>query len=339
MTVADVLPAELLEAARERFAANWQVSLAGQRFVVRPQSPLPSGQVQRIVPEPRQLLNAMASTFATRGVPAAGLLPIRWGRDTDLTISAVQALDPWLKDGINRVWREGFLPQPVVRFTGERDAQGHLKEGYLTSFCNVSCVQRIASVADHVRLLDIWIEALSAIGIHARRLTIQGDLVCWQRGPVSGITWFITCDSAVFADAVLLWHNDNPLSMATDIGSGLERIRWILSRANWAETTFGPAARRFDTELLDAVRTATLLVMAGIRPSASGTGSALRRVLRSIPSDMAAAGLGRLVRAQRAYWTAIGMTGPDWPQLATLVEDEVLAMTATRPTYARNVCP
>lgn len=281
----------------------------------------------------------MALTFATNGVSPAELLPIRWGRDTDLTISAIQALDPWLKDGADRVWREGFLPQPVVRFTGERDAEGHLVPGYLTSFCNVSCVQRIASVAEHVRLLDVWIEALSAIGIHARRLAIHGELTCWQRGPVGGVTWFITCDGVAFADAVLLWHNDNPQHLATDIGSGLERIRWLLSRESWAETTFGPAALRFEAELLDAVRTATLLVMAGIRPSASGAGAALRRVLRAIPPDMAAAGLGRLVRAQRAYWTATGKTGPDWPQLATAIEDEVLAMAAGRPSYARNDSP
>lgn len=118
----------------------------------------------------------MQRELADHGVHRPPLLPIRWGRDTDLLISAIQGLDPWLKDGANRVWREGFLPQPVVRFTGERDAGGRLRDGFLTSFVNLSCVQRISGVDRHVELLDAWLDALSAVGIHAGRLRITGNL-------------------------------------------------------------------------------------------------------------------------------------------------------------------
>ncbi|MGW2588632.1 hypothetical protein ACWCYZ_46805, partial [Streptomyces virginiae] len=50
-----------------------------------------------------------------------------------------------------------------------------------------------------------------------------------------------------------------------------------------------------------------------------------RRVLRTVPEPAARTGLGRVVRAQRDYWAGAGMTGPAWPALATLLEDEVLA--------------
>jgi hypothetical protein len=39
----------------------------------------------------------MARYLGRQGVLRAPLLPVRWGRDTDLTISAVQGLDPWLQ--------------------------------------------------------------------------------------------------------------------------------------------------------------------------------------------------------------------------------------------------
>lgn len=316
---------ELLGVITNRFGDRWQITLEGRRLALRPHAPRRRAPNRPPMPEADYLLRRISATFGARGISTAEPLPIRWGRDTDLTISAIQALDPWLKDGINRVWREGFITQPVIRFTAERDCDNQLEPGYLTSFINLSCVQRIANVAEHAAIIDIWIEAMSAIGIHAGRLSIGGQLNVWRRGRVSGITLFLTCDGIAFADAVLLWHTGSTDHLATDLGSGLERIRWLLAQHDWAETVFGDVSHRWSLDLLDSIRTATLMVMAGIRPSSRGAGAALRRVLRPVPSEMAAAGLGRLVRAQRAYWTQAGMTGISWPHIATIIENEVLA--------------
>lgn len=273
-------------------------------------------------------MNVIGNEFARLGVPRPALLPLRWGRDTDLLVSAIQGLDPWLKDGCPRVLREGYLPQPVVRFTGERDDAGVLQDGFLTAFVNLSCVQRVSGPERHVELFDGWIAALSALGIHAGRLTIRGDLSVWQRGSVSGVTLFCDCDGVGFSDAVLLWHTDEPGRMATDIGSGLERLRWLLSAGSWRSAAFGDAPARCSTDTLDAVRTATLMVMNGIAPSGRGPRHALHRVLRRIPPELAAVGLGRLVRHQRAYWSAVGVPGPPWPVVATAIEDGVLGYGA-----------
>lgn len=138
----------------------------------------------------------------------------------------------------------------------------------------------------------------------------------------------MSCDGIGLADAVLLWHTANPSCLATDLGSGLERLRWLLSPQSWAETVFEADAERFDVDMLDAVRTATLLIMSGVRPGAHGAGGAVRRVARRIPVTVAASGLGRLVRAQRTYWNEIGMVGPPWPQVAEILEVEVLTREA-----------
>lgn len=319
--MADLLTEELIDALRRRFAQRWQVDVHGSELMMRPRKPVP-GRPQRRTPSPGEIVRRVERVFADLGVPRAPLLPIRWGRDTDLLISAIQGLDPWLKDGVDRVWREGFLPQPVIRLNGKRDEAGRLCDGFLTSFVNVSCIQRIPGIHRHVELIDIWLDALSAVGIHAGRLRITGDLEVWQRATVSGLTLHMSCNGLGFADAVLLWHTADPSHMATDLGSGLERLRWLQSARPWAQTVFGPEAARFDVDVLDAIRTGTLLVMAGVQPG--GHGGALRRVVRQIPAKMAASGLGRLVRAQRAHWTEVGMAGPPWPQAAEALEAEVL---------------
>ncbi len=333
------ITAGLLDALRNRFADRWDIDVVdGRRLTMRPRVTVGTARPKRTIVRPGHLIDTMSAVFAANGVLRAEPLPIRWGRDTDLTISAIQALDPWLKDGVNLAWREGFVAQPVVRFTGERDRHGKLKDGYLTSFVNLSCVHRVTGPEHHIDLVDTWIGSLSAIGIHAGRLELIGDLSVWERGPVSGITLFLTCDGIGFADAVLLWHSSRPEFMASDIGSGLERLCWLTSPKPWAETVFGPFVEWWEIDLLDAVRTATLLVMAGILPGPHGAGSALRRVLRQVRPEMAVAGLGRIVRAQRAYWIETGVTGPAWPHLTTVIENEILTV-AGRSGHANNMSP
>jgi hypothetical protein len=316
----------LISALDHQFRERWHVGTHGRHLVMRHRSVTAGSAPPRRALSPATVLDLVGKEFAGAGVPRSPLLPLRWGRDTDLLISAVQGLDPWLKDGRRQVLREGYLPQPVVRFTGERDGSGRLRDGFLTSFVNLSCAQRIPDVERHVELMDTWISALSAVGIHAGRLSIHADLTPWRRGPVSGITIFIDCDGTSFSDAVLLWNTANPAHLATDIGSGLERLCWLLSPDPWHQTVFGDDSRLWPGDVLDSIRTATLLVMNGIRPSSRGPGLALRRVLCRVPQPMAAAGLGRLVRTQRSYWATTGVTGSTWPSIATVIEDGVLAL-------------
>ncbi|WP_157631613.1 hypothetical protein [Catelliglobosispora koreensis] len=291
--------------------------------------------LRRRCPSPHQIASTMRESLQHSGLlTGAPLLPLRWNRDTDLTISAVQALDPWLKDARPIVWREGFLAQPVVRFTGERDASGNLAEGFLTAFTNLSYVQRIAHPRQLADLLDSWFTALSAVGLHAGRLTVQGSLQTWHRPPVSGITLFFEADGVGLGDAVLLWNSQQPTFMAADIGSGLERLRWAISGQAWPEAAFGQECAYYESPLLDAIRTAVLMLMSGIRPAHRGPGAALRGVARAIEPNLARTGLSRVVRAQCAYWRGLGVTGMAWPAITSALEDEVLRHP--RPAGRRN---
>lgn len=317
--------AQLVDALHARFDDRWLIQVDGSSLEMEPRRPVAGKPKQSSDTSPGAMVQQMERALGLWGVRRDALLPIRWHRDTDLCISAIQAFDPWLKDAEPRVWREGFLPQPVVRFTGERGPDGRLVDGFLTAFVNLSCVMRIDSVERHIELLDAWIAAFSAAGLHAGRLVLHGDLDVWTRDTVAGITVAIDADGIGLGDAVLLWNRDKPQFMASDLGSGLERFRWLLTGQSWARSTFGDLATDWDWRVLDAVRAGTLLAMSGICPTPRGAGSAVRRVLRDVPKTVAAAGLGRLVRAQRTYWTSIGATGLEWHQVSHLLEDEALS--------------
>jgi hypothetical protein len=305
--------AQLLDALRTRFNSRWDIRVDGSSLRMEPRRPVVGKPKRSGDTSPSGVVCQMERSLATCGIRRDALLPIRWHRDTDLCISAIQALDPWLKDAQPRVWREGFLPQPVVRFTGERGPDGRLLDGFLTAFVNLSCVMRIESLERHVELLDAWIAAFSATGLHAGRLTLHGDLDVWTR------------DTVGLGDAVLLWNRGKSEYMASDLGSGLERLCWLLTGEVWGESTFGGLAGLWDWRVLDAVRAGTLLAMHGIRASSRGAGSALRRTVREVPANMAVAGLGRVVRAQHSYWASLGVTGLGWPEVTIAVEDEVLS--------------
>jgi hypothetical protein len=314
----------LLDALVHRFGSRWDIKEAGGDLRMTRRGPAPS-VLRRSLPQ-LELVAGLRTAIEGSGLIAGQpLLPVRWRRDTDLTISAVQALDPWLKDNRPYVWREGFLPQPVVRTSGMGRNGEPLPDGLLSSFVNISYVQRIPAVAAHADLLDHWIGALSAVGLHAGRLTVRGRLDLWHRPPVSGITLSIDCDDRELGDAVLLWNTDRPDHLGSDLGSGLERLAWVLSDQPWKRAAFGELARWHDLTLLDASRTATLLLMSGVRPHPRGAGGTLRATARRIDPAVAVSGLSRLVRAHHRHWAALGVQGPSWPMVASALEDEVLA--------------
>lgn len=270
-----------------------------------------------------ELLATLEDAFAARGVPRDACIPLRWGRETELAISAVQALDPLLKDGRPVTYRSGFIPQPVVRFTGERDADGELLDGYLTSFVNVSRVQPIQSIDEYAAVLDDWLYVLSRLGFHARHISLYGQLKVWHRRQVAGVTLMFRHLDVTLGDIVLLWNRENPQCMAVDLGTGLERLAWARTLRSWNELIFGSLAGAAPAPTLDALRTATLLLGNGIMPAARGAGGVTRRILGAIPPTSVRLGVSAAVRAAHRYWTTVEALPVPWHVVATCVEQEV----------------
>lgn len=308
---------------RQALGAHWEFSVNGDALEIQHLRRGSPYHPPRRSPSWEELLGTLEEGFAAQGIPRDACLPLRWGRETELTISAVQALDPLLKEGRLETYRRGFIPQPVVRFTGQRTASGELCDGFLTSFVNVSCVQPVGSIDEYGAILDAWLSVLSQLGFHARHISIYGRLVVWQRRQVKGITLRFRHLDLTLGDIVLLWNAENPLRMGVDLGTSLERLAWARTLRSWHELIFGPLAGAAPPSALDAIRTATLLLGHGITPSARGAGGVTRRVLGTLTPEAVRLGVSAAVRSSHQFWTTIAALPVPWPVVASGIEQEV----------------
>ncbi|MEJ8650764.1 hypothetical protein WKI65_22400 [Streptomyces sp. MS1.AVA.3] len=215
------------------------------------------------------------------------------------------------------------MAQPVVRFTGERDGCGALRDGFLTAFVNVSCVQPIHELDQYATAFDQWLSVLSRLGLHARHITLDGRLAIWRRREVEGITLRFRHAGLALGDIVLLWNADDPDHMAVDLGTGLERLAWARSRHTWPELIFGTYSEAAPVAVLDAIRTATLLLGHGIIPASRGPGSITRRVLATIPPDLSPLGISAAIRSDHDFWTSVEKLPAPWPAVTQLAEKEL----------------
>ncbi|MCY0927042.1 hypothetical protein OTB20_12685 [Streptomyces sp. H27-H1] len=322
-TAGDVLALRIPTVLRTALGTHWEFTVDGPRIEIQhPHRGTPYRPPRR-PPSWKGLLHSLQTAFADTGAPRDDCLPLRWGRDTELTISAVQALDPLLKDGRPQTYRQGFLPQPVVRFTGERDASGDLCDGFLTSFVNVSRVQPIERLDEYGNILDGWLSVLSQLGFHARHMSARGTLTPWRRREVAGITLHFRHLGLDLGDIVLLWNADDPTCMAVDLGTGLERLAWARTQQHWPALVYGRFAEMAPPATLDAVRTATLLLGHGINPAPRGAGGVTRRVIGTIDPDVAHLGVSAIVREAFNYWSHCGVLRVPWPTIAGLIEEEL----------------
>jgi hypothetical protein len=314
---------QAVTALRQVLGPSWEFTIDGTNLEIRHRHRGSPYAPPRRPPSWAELLRTLEEAFAARGVPRDSCIPLRWGRETELTISAVQALDPLLKDGRPMTYRSGFLPQPVVRFTGERDRNGELLDGYLTSFVNVSRVQPIQSIDEYANVLDDWLYVLSRLGFHARHISVYGQLKVWHRRQVAGVTLMFRHLDLTLGDIVLLWNIENPQHMAVDLGTGLERLAWARTLRNWNDLVFGPLAGAAPSSALDAIRTATLLLGNGITPAARGAGGLTRRVLGTLAFESVGLGVSAAVRASHGYWSTIAALRTPWPVIAAGIEQEL----------------
>ncbi|GAA3368741.1 hypothetical protein GCM10020367_08320 [Streptomyces sannanensis] len=318
-----MLTAQLPGVLRKALGPHWEFTLDGDHLTIEhPQRGTPYHPPRHDLPW-LELLATLQSAFADTGVPRAECLPLRWGRETELTISAVQALDPYLKHRQPVPYRQGFLPQPVVRLTGQRDEHGNLRDGFLTAFVNASRIQTITDVSTYGTVLDEWLTVLSRLSLHARHITIHGNLKIWRRRQVAGITLRYDHASVPLGDIVLLWNADDPTYMAVDLGTALERLSWVRSRRPWHSVVHGDHARHTAPDALDAIRTATLLLGSGIPAAQRGPGATVRRMAGRIQPAAAMTGLSQAIRIYHTFWSLVSPLA-DWPSVAHALEGAVL---------------
>lgn len=318
---------QLVSALRHTLGPSWEISVAGTKLAVEHHDRGTPYRPPRNAPSWTKLLDDLADGFRNQGIARDDCLPLRWGRDTELTISAIQALDPLLKDGRAVTHRQGFIPQPVVRLNAKREPSGALSAGHLTSFVNTSCVLPISAVEEYATTFDAWLSVLSRLGLHARHISLYGDLSVWRRREVEGITLRFRHLDHTFGDQVLLWNAANPDRLAVDLGTGLEQLAWTRTDQPWDQLIFADLATVAPPPLLDALRTATLLFGSGIRPASRGPGSITRRVIAPLRQRGVGLGVSAAVRRFDHFWSTVTPMSTPWPSVVSMIEDECARQT------------
>jgi hypothetical protein len=166
---------------------------------------------------------------------------------------------------------------------------------------------------------------LSRLGLHARHIDLRGRLTTWRRDTVEGMTLRFRHAGLELGDIVLIWNADDPSFLASDLGTGLERLRWVITRRRWADAVFGSSTDAAGLVELDSLRTAVLLVGAGVLPAARGPGNATRKILRGVPRLPATVGLSAAVRAAHRFWSLTTANLLPWPEITRRIESEVLS--------------
>jgi len=311
----------VVAALRRTFGPEWTVDTNGLQLSIEHRLSTSPFRPRRSPLDWHELLNRLHAAFDAQGFEQAAPLPLRWGKETDFTISAIQAFDPYVKQAQPFTYRDGYLPQPVVRLSAKRDVAGRLLPGRLTSFVNVSLVRRIASLDEYAATVGIWLSAISAIGLHARHIRTYGSLQIWHRREVSGITLRFDHAALPIGDLVLIWNTNDPAFMVADLGSGLETLKRACTRAEWTRMVFGNLADYASSDTLDAIRTVTLMIGSGIRPTARGPGSAVRRLIRGIPASEMPLGTSTAVRAAYEFWTLTAPMQAPWHEITRLLDE------------------
>lgn len=294
---------EFVDGFRRCFPVDrWRLTVEGDRFEVVARDAR-RGRPGRAHTTWAWLVGQLTREFEVRGVGRDALMPLSYARGSEVLHSAVQALDPYLKDGRPYVYRSGFLPQPVVRARFDPAA---LRQGFLSAFVNASRVHPVASVAAYAEAVREGTEVLIAAGLDRRALHLSGDLAGWVREEVEGMTIRLHADRTEVGDFVFVQSRAHQRQRALDMGFSLERFAWAASGRPWDDLVFGSASGLAPRGELDALRTAVLLVGSGIDPSVSGPGKIAKRALR-LWSSTERAVPRRFVAEMHDFWASTGV--------------------------------
>jgi hypothetical protein len=255
----------------------------------------------------RDLLSEVEQRFEHVGVQRDLLMPLSYSRGSEVLNSAVQAMDPYVKDGKSFVLRRGLMLQPVVRLGSADTDTRLLPPGFLTSFVSLSRVHPIDTFADYARAAregaDILVDLLSDV----RGVRLSGSLSGWRREEVEGFTLRIHVGNVELGDFVFVRGIKHPDKTAFDMGVSVERLRWMLTGMEWHSSTFGNGYLEADATGLDALRTAVLLVGNGIDAAPRGRGSVTRRVIRRAREFGAEDISLAYVEEMHEFWSSTGI--------------------------------
>lgn len=186
-------------------------------------------------------------------------------RDTIFIVAGVQYLSDFLRGRKEGDGVKYFIPQPVIR-TKYRDFVG---EGSVSSFVNLSTAQIPSSPEAHLSQINNWMDYVSKIGLNLRDFVLkfeetEGENFTGFWANAKGNVLTFNYGGLEVGDAGYLQVEGRPF--ITDVGFGLERLLWAVNKEEHFSDLLGPRPFSFgnDYQLLDSVRTSTLISLSGL---------------------------------------------------------------------------
>jgi hypothetical protein len=244
-----------------------------------------TGSVARVPVFWEEVWSRLRKTFVSAGFAQLSTISIATDRrrGTLFLGSGLQILEPVIFDESPQFKGPLFIHQPVVRLNYLSRTQ---HAGYGTSFVNLCTEQTRATAADYLVHLDLWLIAIrSTLGM---KVEVALENCQWRGGPFEGTQLNVFAAGVLVGDAIFIESASGGASTLlpiVDFSFGLERLVGAANGSRDFWPYVGPlpdsalAAHRTG---LDAIKTATLLVLAGVSPSARRHGRELRRLYRRI---------------------------------------------------------
>lgn len=195
--------------------------------------------------------------------------------------AGVQILDSIIHEEKEIFSEKIYVAQPVFR-TQFIDKIG---EGISSSFINIATEMVNKSPEEHFMILNKWMQLLEGFGLNKENMILKSveRYSKWGKRRFSCKILKIHYNGWGLGDAAYIdmpQDSRNNISIS-DIGFGLERIKWLLSPDKSYFQSIVPSDKElveFDSELIDYVRTLTLLAGSGVKPSNNAHGYRFRQL-------------------------------------------------------------
>lgn len=258
---------------------------------------------------PLELWDEFGPQFTNRGYSTASPAPIENEEGTTFfTVAGIQAFGDVLFGDRSTETTPALVAQPSIR-TSARDFVGQ-RDGITTSFVNLATIRTDADVNDFVSDLDVWLDALSALGLFVSDCSLITNTHIgedWGTGQFNKYTLTLTYGGLELGEFGLLMdfpQESRPDLTVIDCGFSLERICWALNRTPSFSPIIGPirGAMHHSLRYLDLVRTLTLMSAGEIKPSGEGTGYRFRQFVEDIVQRDPMGDCSELIRYYHEYW-------------------------------------
>lgn len=227
----------------------------------------------------QQLVQALLLHFSEY----RNIAPVRVVSESEpfFVTSGVQRYEPFFNGNEPLDIPRTIQIQPVIR-TNYRESVG---EGNVSSFVNISTIASPVSPTQYTEMVDDWMKFLSSQGLFLPdfNITLKRKIPKttnnqWDLN--EGLVLSFNYGGLGIGDFGFLQTPNHPEEPIADLGIGLERLLWARNKNPSFGEVIGPLPAGFSPDMpyLDALRTTTLMAIAGV-PPLSDVENQLRRYL------------------------------------------------------------